>query len=63
MISISILKESKDYVVVKMPRKMADDLGFKRHLTEDDILRISKEAVRLARKGVLPTLRSLRDLR
>ena len=63
MTNVSILKEAKDYVVVKMPKKLADNLGFKKHLNEEDILRISKEATRFARKGALPILRSLRDLR
>lgn len=62
MTTVSILKEAKDYVVVKMPRKLADDLGFKKHLSVDDVVKISKEATRLARRGALPVLRSLRDI-
>lgn len=63
MTNVSILKEARDYVVVKMPKKLADNLGFKKHLTENDIMRISKESAKLARIGKLPILRSLRDLR
>lgn len=63
MTNVSILKEARDYVVVKMPKKMAVNLGFKKHLSENDILHISKESTKLARLGKLPILRSLRDLR
>ena len=63
MTNVSILKEAKDYVIVKMPKKLADNLGLKKHLTEEDILRVSKEATKFARKNTLPILRSLRDLR
>ncbi len=63
MTNVSILKEAKGYVVVKMPKKLADNLGFKKHLTEEDILLVSKEATKFARKNALPILRSLRDLR
>lgn len=63
MTNVSILKEAKDYVVVKMPKKMASHLGFKKHLTAEDLARISKEATKLARQNKLPILRSLRDLR
>ncbi len=63
MTNVSILKKAKGYVVVKMPKKLADNLGFKKHLTEEDILLVSKEATKFARKNALPILRSLRDLR
>jgi len=63
MINVSILKEARDYVVVKMPKKLANNLGFKKHLSEEDILQLSKEAIGLAREKKLPVLRSLRDLK
>lgn len=63
MISVSILKEAKDYVIIKMPKKLADNFGFKKHLTEGDVLRVAKEAAKFARKNSLPVLRSLRDLK
>lgn len=61
--NVSIIKEAKDYVVVKMPKSLATGLGFKKHLSKEDILRVTKEATKLARKNKLPILRSLRDLR
>ena len=63
MINISIVKEAKDYMVIKMPKKLAINLGFKKHLLEEDIAHIVKEATRLARQKKLPILRSLCDFR
>lgn len=65
MTSITVVKESRNYVVIKLPRKIADDLGIGsgKNLTEKDLLTLSKDAIKLRRRGRLPALKSLRDFR
>lgn len=55
-----LIKE-KDLVVI--PRKEYEELLEKQKVTEKDVLRWSKEAKTLKRRGRLPVLRSLRELR
>lgn len=64
---ISILEETKKYVVVRMPKKLARNFiqgqTQKKEFTEADVRKLVKKATAEYRAGRAKTLRSLRDLR
>ena len=67
MNSVSILERSKSYVVLKLPKKMADSLDLERilnlHRSEDEILREFKASIEEYYAGKAKKLTSLRVLR
>ena len=64
MNNISVLEKTKDYVVLKIPRRLLARLDSRRaEMTEDEALKILKSGVAEHRKGQTKVLASLRDLR
>ena len=59
---ITVLRATKDYVVVKVPRELAKSAGlFEQELTESDALKILRSGVKEYRLGKTKKLNSLRD--
>ncbi|MDP3727012.1 MAG: hypothetical protein Q8R35_00015 [bacterium] len=63
MATITIIKETKDYVVLRVPKKLMVPGIEEKRIAERKLLALSREAVKLYRRGKLPLLHSLRDLR
>ena len=64
MNNISILEKTRDYVVIKIPRRFLTRFDNSRtQLTEDEAARILKSGMAEYRKGKTKTLVSLRELR
>lgn len=64
MLNISIIKETKDYVTVRIPRLLAHRAGFiSQELTEAEALRILREGMKEYRTSATKRLSSLRSLR
>ena len=64
MNQISIVEKTNEYVVVRIPRRLAGNLGVSQsQLTGAEALRILQKGLREARAGKTKTLRSLKDLR
>ena len=65
MPSVTVVKESKNYLIIKLPKKIAVGLGYSREkkITEKDVLALSREAIKMHRENRLPVLRSLRNFR
>jgi hypothetical protein len=64
MTTIAVLKETKSYFVLRVPRKLIIRAGVEgKKFEEQKLLALSREAVKLHRQGKLPILHSLRDLR
>ena len=62
--SISVLKTTKDYVVLKVPRELAKSAGlFEQELTESEALKILRSGIKEFRLGKTKKLNSLCDLR
>jgi len=67
MNGVSILERSKSYVVLKLPKKIADSLNLEKmlklHRSEDEILRDFKLGLAEYYSGKAKKLKSLRALR
>jgi len=67
MSSISVLERKKEYIVLKVPRKLLAGMSFvfepKRELTETQALKILRAGMSEYRAGKTRTLSSLRDIR
>lgn len=63
MATIAIIKETRDYVLLRIPRKLIVPTTKEKKIAEGKLLALSREAVKLYRRDKLPLLRSLRDLR
>ena len=62
--SITVLKTTKDYIVVRVPRELAKSAGlFEQGLTESEALKILRSGMKEYRLGKTKRLNSLRDLR
>ena len=58
------MEETKEYVVLKVPRRLLTGVGLSSFgLTEDQALKILKVGMREYEQGKTKPLRSLRDLR
>ena len=63
-LSISIIKETKDFITIKMPRRFASQAGLiAPKLTETEALHILREGMREYKIGVTKSLTSLKTLR
>ncbi|OGF61886.1 hypothetical protein A2926_00675 [Candidatus Giovannonibacteria bacterium RIFCSPLOWO2_01_FULL_44_40] len=67
MNSISILEKTKDYVILRLPKQMADSLDLekfakKQTKTEDEVLRKLEAGMAEYYAGQTKKLKSLRDL-
>lgn len=61
---ISIVEETKEYVVLKVPRRLLERANFSSFgLTENQAFTILKAGMREYKQGKTKPLRSLRDLR
>ncbi|MDP3771953.1 MAG: hypothetical protein Q8Q94_01085 [bacterium] len=64
METIAVLEETKNYIVLKVPRSMMRRMDFgAEKLSERATLKILREGMSEYRAGKTKTLRSLRDLR
>ncbi|MBI4119078.1 MAG: hypothetical protein HY452_02340 [Parcubacteria group bacterium] len=63
--NISILETKKDYVVLKVPRRLMEKSNFQYYstLNESDALRILRAGMREYKQGRTKVLKSLRSLR
>ncbi len=64
MTRVSIIEQTKKYVVVRISRHLAGRLGLsKNQLTEDEAFKILSRGLKEAKKGATRRLVSLRDFR
>lgn len=64
MQDISVLEETKNYVVIKVSRRlMGGDSLLKKKFTEDDALKILREGLLEHKRGKTKILNSLAELR
>jgi hypothetical protein len=63
MDNVSIVEKTKDYVTVRISRRLAGKLGISGQLSETEALKILKKGLSEARKGKTKKLNSLRELR
>ena len=63
--TISILERNKNYITVKIPRRMWSKFDFieKNQLTENEALKILRAGMQESKKGKTRKLASLRELR
>jgi len=62
--NITVLKTTKDYIVVKVPRELTKSAGFlEQEFTESDALKILRSGMKEHRLGKTKKINSLRDLR
>ena len=64
MQAIAVVKETKNYVVLKVPRSMMRRVGLgMKYLSEEAALKILRQGMREYGTAKTKTLKSLRDLR
>jgi hypothetical protein len=63
MENVSIVEKTKDYVTVRISRRLAGKLGIDGQLTESEALKILKKGLLEVRRGKTKKLNSLKELR